>query len=70
MYGTRYILRFDSEKYKHDYRIVIKEKDYTGEAENKALGAAPVLRRDDSDSGISGTSLELKIQADTDGELT
>ena len=28
------------------------------------------LRRDDSDSGISGTSLELVIQADVDGELT
>lgn len=69
-YKTRYILRFDSEKYNHDYRILIKEKDYTGEAEDKALGAAPVLRRDDSDSGISGTSLELVIQADIDSELT
>ena len=29
-----------------------------------------MLRRDDSDSGISGTSLEMVIQADEDGELT
>ena len=70
MYGTRYILQFNSEKYNHDYKILVKEKDYAGQSENKALGAAPVLRRDDSDSGISGTSLELVIQADVDGELT
>ena len=69
-YKTRYILRFNSEKYNHDYKILVKEKDYTGESENKALGNAPILRRDDSDSGISGTSLELVIQADVDGELT
>ena len=69
-YNTRYILRFNSEKYNYDYKILVKEKDYTGEAESKALGSAPVLRRDDSDSGISGTSLELVIQADVDGELT
>lgn len=50
MYGTRYILRWESEKYNHDYKILIKERDYTGEAESKSLGAAPLLRRDDSDS--------------------
>ncbi|WP_303181893.1 hypothetical protein [uncultured Butyricimonas sp.] len=70
MYGIRYILGFSSEKYNHDYRILVKEKDYTGGVENKALGSAPILRQDDSDSGISGTSLELVIQADVDGELT
>ena len=70
MYGTRYILRWESEKYNHDYKILIKERDYTGVAENKSLGAAPLLRRDDSDSGISGTSLEMVVQADVDGELT
>ena len=70
MYGTRYILRWESEKYNHDYKILIKERDYAGEAETKALGAAPLLCMDDSDSGISGTSLEMVIQADVDGELT
>ena len=70
MYGTRYILRWESEKYNHDYKILIKERDYTGETEKKSLGEAPLLRRDDSDSGISGTSLEMVIQADVDGELT
>lgn len=70
MYGIRYTLQFDSEKYGHDYKILIKENGYSGEGEKKALGSAPLLRRDDSDSGISGTSLELKIQSDVDGELT
>ena len=70
MYGTRYVLQFDSEKFGHEYKILIKERDYTGDSENKSLGAAPLLRRDDSDSGISGTSLEMVIQADVDGELT
>lgn len=70
MYGTRYILRWESEKYNHDYKILIKERDYTGETEKKSLGEAPLLRRDDSDSGILGTSLEMVIQADVDGELT
>lgn len=70
MYGTRYILQFDSEKFGHEYKILIKEDGYSGSSENKSLGAAPLLRRDDSDSGISGTSLEMVIQADEDGELT
>ena len=70
MYGTRYILQFDSEKFGHEYKILIKEDGYSGSSENKSLGAAPLLRRDDSDSGISGTSLEMVIQADVDGELT
>ncbi len=70
MYGTRYILQFDSEKFGHEYKILIKEDGYSGPSENKSLGAAPLLRRDDSDSGISGTSLEMVIQADEDGELT
>ncbi|MFR4036358.1 MAG: hypothetical protein ACLTZT_00310 [Butyricimonas faecalis] len=56
MYGTRYILQFDSEKFGHEYKILIKEDGYSGSSENKSLGAAPLLRRDDSDSGISGTS--------------
>lgn len=70
MYRTRYILQFDSEKFGHEYKILIKEDGYSGSSENKSLGAAPLLRRDDSDSGISGTSLEMVIQADEDGELT
>ena len=70
MYGTRYVLQFDSEKFGHEYKILIKEDGYSGSTEKKSLGTAPLLRKDDSDSGISGTSLEMVIQADEDGELT
>ncbi len=69
MHGIRYVLQFDSEKFGHEYKILIKEEGYSGTAEIKSLGAAPLLRGDDSDSGISGTSLEMVIQADEDGEL-
>nr|DAS70995.1 MAG TPA: Minor structural protein putative tail fiber [Caudoviricetes sp.] len=69
MYGTRYVLQFDSEKFGHEYKILIKEDGYSGSPEKKSLGTAPLLRKDDSDSGISGTSLEMVIQADEDGEL-
>ena len=69
MYGIKYILQFDSEKYNHACKILIKERDYSGDFDVKSLGTAPILRRDVSDSGIAGTSLELIIQADKDGEL-
>ena len=38
MYGTRYILQFDSEKFGHEYKILIKEDGYSGSSENKSLG--------------------------------
>lgn len=69
-YKTRYTARWDSEKFGHDYRVEILERDYTGEAEVKRLGASPVLRMDDGENGVRGTSLELSVQADRDGELT
>ena len=53
MYGTRYVLQFDSEKFGHEYKILIKEDGYSGSPEKKSLGTAPLLRKDDSDSGIS-----------------
>lgn len=69
-YKTRYTARWDSEKFGHDYRVEILERDYTGEVEVKRLGASPVLRMDDGENGVRGTSLELSVQADRDGELT
>ena len=63
-------MRWESEAFGHDYRAEVLERDYEGEPEAKALGAAPTLRMDDSESGVRGTSLELTIQADRDGELT
>lgn len=68
-YGVKYIFEYISEVYSHACEIRILERDYTGSATKKAMGASPVLRRDSADNGIAGTSLELTIQADEDGEL-
>ena len=68
-YGIRYIMTWLSKK-KEDCRIEILEKDFAVEATVKKIGSAPVMRIDSSDGGIIGTSLQLAIQADVDGELT
>ena len=68
-YGVKYIFNYISEAYSHACEIRILERDYAGEAAQKSMGASPVLRRDSADNGIAGTSLELTIQADADGEL-
>lgn len=67
-YGLKYFMEWLSER-GNDCRIEIQEKDYAGEARLKKLGSAPVLRIDNADNGIIGTSLQFLLQADVDGEL-
>ena len=67
-YGLKYYMEWLSER-GNDFRIEIQEKDFTGEARLKKLGSAPVLRIDNADNGIIGTSLQFLLQADVDGEL-
>lgn len=67
-YSVRYIMTWLSQK-GEDCRIEILEKDYTGEASVKKMGSQPVMRIDSSEGGIIGTSLQMSIQADVDGEL-
>lgn len=47
--------------------VNIAKKGYTGGVITRALGRAPVLRRDNNEN-ISGTSLELYVEAATAGE--
>lgn len=47
--------------------VNIGKKDYTGGIITRALGRAPVLRRDNNEN-ISGTSLELYVEAAVPGE--
>lgn len=68
VYSVRYIMTWLSQK-GEDCRIEILEKDYTGEASVKKMGSQPVMRIDSSEGGIIGTSLQMSIQADVDGEL-
>ena len=67
-YSVRYIMTWLSQR-GEDCRIEILEKDYTGEAAVKKMGSQPVMRIDSSEGGIIGTSLQISIQADVDGEL-
>lgn len=67
-YSVRYIMTWLSQR-GEDCRIEILEKDYTGEASVKKMGSQPVMRIDSSEGGIIGTSLQMSIQADVDGEL-
>lgn len=67
-YGLKYYMTWVSER-GNDCRIEILEKEYTGPSMLKKLGSAPILRYDNADNGIIGTSLQFLMQADVDGEL-
>ena len=65
-YGNIYRYRFVSRQ-GYTVEVIIAKKDYTGGVTNRALGRAPVLRRDNNEN-ISGTSLELYVEAVVPGE--
>lgn len=65
-YGNIYRYIFDSRQ-GYTVEVIIAKKDYTGGVTNRALGRAPVLRRDNNEN-ISGTSLELYVEAAVPGE--
>lgn len=67
-YSEKYIMSFVSER-GNEYRIVILQQNYTGEAVQKKLGVAPVLSVESGDGRIQGSSLAFSIQSDTEGEL-
>lgn len=64
-YGLKYNLGCKS--HLHLWEIKIFEEGYTGNAVERAMGASPVLVKD-SAGAVCGTSLELKLEATTDGE--
>lgn len=66
--GLRFLLCFESDGGRV-YEVRIYDRDYNGEALQRALGGAPVLKMEDGDA-IRGTSLELRIEALGDGDLT
>lgn len=65
-YGIIYRYLFDSRQ-GYAVEVNIAKKDYTGGVTTRALGRAPVLRRDNSDN-ISGTSLEIYAECQQVGE--
>lgn len=66
-YGTIYQFSFDSVN-GADIDIFILKKNYTGARQQRALGRAPILKRERSGS-IFGTSLEIYAECLVDGEF-
>lgn len=67
-YGLHYILRYETERYGSDFRVLIHEKDYTGPSIKKKIGAGHVKMTKELEGKISGSKLEFSIQSDTDLE--
>jgi hypothetical protein len=68
-YGLKYILRYETERFGTDIRVLIYEKDYTGPSYPKRIGADHIRLSRDKDGQICGTTLDFSIQADTDMEF-
>ena len=67
-YNTRFFFRLESVRGR-EFRIDIKELGYSGPAEQRHLGATPVLKQDEGGNGIFGTSLEIIAECATDNEF-
>ena len=65
-YGIIYRYIFSSRQ-GYTVEVNIAKKDYAGGITTRALGRAPLLRRDNN-GNISGTSLELYVEASVQGE--
>lgn len=67
-YGNIYQFSFDSVN-GAAIDIFISKKDYAGESQKRALGRAPILKREKSGC-IHGTSLEIYAECLVDGEFS
>lgn len=67
-YALKYILRYETDLYKNDFRILISENGYIGDPSYKKIGAGHVQLSKQKDGKIAGTALDFSIQADTDFE--
>jgi len=67
-YSTKFLFEFDSLNGTY-YRIRIQKRNYSGNVITRALGQAPVLKRESGDNGVYGTSLEIYAECTTDGEF-
>ena len=66
-YRTKYQFSFESDN-GNIFLINIKKDGYTGTIINRPLGGSPILKRDTSDGGICGTSLEFYAECQVDNE--
>ena len=67
-YATKYQFEFKS-VHGATGKVLIEQDGFSGEAISRALGRAPVLRKESGNNGIYGTSLELYAECIMDGEF-
>lgn len=66
-YGTKYQFTFQSQN-GEEFRIIIEKDGHSGDVIHRALGRAPVLKRE-RNGHVCGTSLEIYAECQVDGEF-
>lgn len=66
-HALRYFCSWETEKYKHQMRLELWEKDYVGEATAMVLSGEPQLTMEEGDT-ICGSSLDFGLFSETNGQ--
>lgn len=66
-HALRYFRSWETEKYKHQMRLELWEKDYEGEATAMVLSGEPKLTMEEGDT-ICGSSLDFGLLSEADGQ--
>ena len=66
-HALRYFCSWETERYKHQMRLELWEKDYVGEATAMVLSGEPQLTMEEGDT-ICGSSLDFGLLSETNGQ--
>lgn len=66
-HALRYFCSWETERYKHQMRLELWEKDYKGEATAMVLSGEPQLTMEEGDT-ICGSSLDFGLLSETNGQ--
>lgn len=66
-HALRYFCSWETERYKHQMRLELWEKDYKGEATAMVLSGEPKLTMEEGDT-ICGSSLDFGLLSETNGQ--
>jgi hypothetical protein len=69
-YGLKYILRYETQRFGTNIRVLIYEKDFTGEATPKRIGENRIHLTMDRDEKIKGSTLDFSIISAIDNEFS
>jgi hypothetical protein len=64
-YGHKYVEEFTSQIFGTEYKLIIAQRDYSGSIYTPLLSANPVTLQQDEGDYIRGTSLEIRLIAET-----